>query len=60
MGTMDTMNKDRQSGLFGWLADRAARRRSRQALLGLDDAMLKDIGLTRSQANREASKPFWY
>ena len=60
MGTMDTMNKDRHSGLLGWFADRAARRRSRQALLGLDDAMLKDIGLTRAEATREAGKSFWY
>ena len=57
---MGTMNKDRHSGLLGWFADRAARRRSRQALLGLDDAMLKDIGLTRAEATREAGKSFWY
>ena len=33
--------------------------RQRRALLGLDDAMLKDIGLSRADAIREGSKPFW-
>jgi len=31
----------------------------RQALLDLDDRLLDDIGITRKQAEREASKPFW-
>lgn len=35
------------------------RRRQRQALAGLDDAMLKDIGLSRADALFEADKPFW-
>ena len=39
----------------GW----AERRRQRRALLQLSDALLKDIGLARSQAEREAHKPFW-
>jgi uncharacterized protein YjiS (DUF1127 family) len=39
----------------GW----AERRRQRRALLQLSDALLKDIGLARSQAEREANKPFW-
>lgn len=34
------------------------RSRQRRALAELDDRMLCDIGVTRSQA-REASKPFW-
>jgi uncharacterized protein YjiS (DUF1127 family) len=33
--------------------------RSRQTLDGLDDHMLRDIGLTRAEAQREASKFFW-
>jgi len=33
--------------------------RQRAALKNLDDRMLKDIGLTREQAMREARKPFW-
>jgi uncharacterized protein YjiS (DUF1127 family) len=28
-------------------------------LLKLDDHLLRDIGVTRAQARREASKPFW-
>ena len=35
------------------------RRRERQALLRLDDRMLRDIGLTRVDVMREADKPFW-
>jgi uncharacterized protein YjiS (DUF1127 family) len=33
--------------------------RSRQSLDELDDHLLKDIGLTRSDARREADKSFW-
>jgi uncharacterized protein YjiS (DUF1127 family) len=35
------------------------RQRQRQALRQLDDRMLADIGISRSQAIEEASKPFW-
>ena len=31
----------------------------RQQLLRLDDHVLRDIGITRLQAEAEASKPFW-
>jgi uncharacterized protein YjiS (DUF1127 family) len=39
----------------------AERRAQRQALLALADEkhLLNDIGLTRTQAVREAAKPFW-
>lgn len=45
----------------GWLALRAAlrRRRQRQQLAVLSDAILKDIGLSRSEALEEARKPCW-
>lgn len=33
--------------------------RERRALLALDERMLKDIGITRLEAEREASRPFW-
>ncbi|WP_220720555.1 DUF1127 domain-containing protein [Agarivorans litoreus] len=36
-----------------------ARRRSRRALLALNDELLKDIGLSRAQALAEGRKPFW-
>jgi uncharacterized protein YjiS (DUF1127 family) len=31
----------------------------RRRLLALDDRMLKDIGITRADATREGSRPFW-
>jgi uncharacterized protein YjiS (DUF1127 family) len=34
-------------------------RRQRRALLELSDQMLKDIGISRADAIREASRPFW-
>jgi uncharacterized protein YjiS (DUF1127 family) len=36
-----------------------ARSRQRQALASLDDRLLRDIGITRGQAEHECSKPFW-
>jgi uncharacterized protein YjiS (DUF1127 family) len=33
--------------------------RQRRALLRLDDHMLKDIGVSRTDALREAERPFW-
>ncbi len=33
--------------------------RQRRALLRLDDHMLKDVGLSRADAVREAERPFW-
>ena len=36
-----------------------ARARQRRALAMLDDTRLRDIGLTREQAEAEAAKPFW-
>jgi uncharacterized protein YjiS (DUF1127 family) len=35
------------------------RRQQRQDLLELDDHLLKDIGLSRAAARKEAEKPFW-
>ncbi|MBZ9557528.1 MULTISPECIES: DUF1127 domain-containing protein [unclassified Modicisalibacter] len=34
-------------------------RHERQQLRHLSDAMLRDIGLTRDDVEREASRPFW-
>ncbi len=36
-----------------------ARHRQHQALLHLDDALLRDIGLTRFEAETEANRPVW-
>ena len=41
--------------LGGW----RERRQQRQALLRLDDRMLRDIGLSRADVEGEVSKPFW-
>jgi uncharacterized protein YjiS (DUF1127 family) len=35
------------------------RQSQRHALVALEDYRLKDIGLSREQVRREASKPFW-
>jgi len=35
------------------------RARQRQALLALDEWVLKDIGLSRADVMRESDKPFW-
>lgn len=35
------------------------RSRQRRALAELDDRLLDDIGITRSMAQQEATKPFW-
>ncbi len=42
-----------------WIKQSAARRRGRLALETMSNAQLKDIGLTRMQAELEAAKPFW-
>lgn len=34
-------------------------RRQRRDLLRLSDAMLRDIGISRADAEREAARPFW-
>ena len=36
-----------------------SRWRQRRALANLPDHLLHDIGVTRDQAAREASRPFW-
>lgn len=47
-----------EAGLV-FLSGRLARRRSRNVLVGLDDRMLSDIGITRCQAEEEAKQDFW-
>jgi uncharacterized protein YjiS (DUF1127 family) len=47
---------------FGWthlIGQMYARWQQRQDLRDLDERLLRDIGITRHQAEREASKPFW-
>ena len=49
----------RSRGLFDFARHAAAVRRQRAALQRLDDAALKDLGLTRNQADTEAKRPIW-
>jgi uncharacterized protein YjiS (DUF1127 family) len=41
------------------LCDWTERTRQRRALLTLSDTMLKDIGISRTDALQEGGKPFW-
>jgi len=41
------------------LAEALRRHRSRRQLARLPDHLLKDIGISRSEADQEAVKPFW-
>lgn len=49
----------RLHGLVALLALWAARQRQRRELGELEERLLRDIGLTRGAALREAAKPFW-
>ena len=44
------------AGILGTWFERS---RQRRALAELDDRLLDDIGVTRSEARREAAKPLW-
>lgn len=44
---------------FDRLLDWLERAQHRQALAGLTDVELKDIGLSRADVEAEANKPFW-
>jgi uncharacterized protein YjiS (DUF1127 family) len=45
--------------LFGALREWRRRSRGRAQLATLDDRMLKDIGISRADAEFLANKPFW-
>lgn len=46
-------------GVLRWLRHHYGVYRQRRALLSLDAAMLKDLGISRVDALREGDKPFW-
>lgn len=48
-----------RTGLIALVRAEWRRYRSRTMLAQLDDYMLKDIGVTRAEAQFEAGKPFW-
>jgi uncharacterized protein YjiS (DUF1127 family) len=45
--------------LVAWILRCCERRRQRAALADLDDRLLRDIGVARDAARREAATPFW-
>jgi uncharacterized protein YjiS (DUF1127 family) len=47
------------AGLFLVIAEWVRRSETRRELAGLSDRELRDFGLTRFDATREARKPFW-
>lgn len=49
------LTTDAFATVFEW----QERARQRRQLLELDDRMLKDIGVTRADVDREIAKPFW-
>ena len=51
--------RDRILGLVATVELWLERRRQRRELLKLNEHMLKDIGLSHSDAVREGFKPFW-
>lgn len=54
-----TAPKTRRSGLLATFSKWSARRAQRRVLLALEPHRLHDLGLTRTEARIEASKPFW-
>ena len=49
----------RRPAVLAWLQEARRRRLSRIYLWQLDDHTLKDIGITRAEAEWEANKWFW-
>lgn len=60
-----TTTKFGTHSMFSWdqvmrrIGEWQRRSRSRQELESLSDSTLRDIGITRCDAHREAHKPFW-
>jgi uncharacterized protein YjiS (DUF1127 family) len=54
-GTMPSLLARACATMLRW----ARRRRARYELAQLDERLLRDVGLTRQQVERERSKPFW-
>ncbi len=58
--TFETMpGRSTFRSLIAWIAAAAARWHQRRLLEQFDERMLRDIGISRSQALSEANKPWW-
>ncbi|SIO56638.1 Uncharacterized conserved protein YjiS, DUF1127 family [Rhodovulum sp. ES.010] len=57
--TRQTARRVDLSGLFHRFLLGLGAARQRRRLAELDDALLRDIGLTREQARAEARRPIW-
>jgi uncharacterized protein YjiS (DUF1127 family) len=51
--------RDIAGGTLNLVSRWRERARQRQALAALDDSQLRDIGITRYDAEHECNKPFW-
>lgn len=51
--------KNARSGIWRRIALAYALRRHRRQLARLDGRLLRDIGLSRREAEAEAARPFW-
>ncbi len=47
------------TGFFNWIMEMVAVHKQRRDLAKLDDRALRDIGVSRYQAEVEASRPAW-
>jgi uncharacterized protein YjiS (DUF1127 family) len=56
---LGSVRRSRVGSLLRRILTWLERVRQRQALLALDDWVLKDIGLSRADVMREGDKPFW-
>ncbi|MDK3018138.1 DUF1127 domain-containing protein [Pseudodonghicola flavimaris] len=57
--TLSSRSRRSRPALIARLAHMISVHRQRRALIKLDDRALEDIGISRSQARAEASRPFW-
>lgn len=56
---LDRVQRRGGKGIFARIAAAFALAAQRRQLAALDDALLEDIGLTRSEARREAARAPW-
>ena len=52
-------SRNARSGMASWVIRAASLRAERKQLATLDDARLRDIGMTKDQALAEAARPIW-